>query len=409
MEREILHINTDDFYASILRLRDPALKRRAVVVAGPPPRGMVLSASYEAREEGVSRGMTASAAKRLCARGAFVPPDWELFRRASGAIFSVLQRYSPLVEPAALDEGYIDYTGCRRLFGHVLDTGAEIKAEIARETGLMASVGVAANKLVSHVASRTAKRAHIVDVYAGYERSFLAPIPIGRFPVVDPGRAALLGELGISRVGDVLLFTEAIFSHCFGPWGIRLYRGATGEDPTPVRPRPAPEERLRFDELMEPDRVNRARLEAVLYRLAERMGGKLREEHLLARAIAVEVRYADGAEVVGTGRLDDPSSDDLALYEAVRMVFRRLYVRRVRVRCLALSVRGSEPEPVQLDLFTLAARGGRTRRLRDALDQLRARFPDRIAPAFGRALDRNPRTARLENPPPDARRGRSVA
>ena len=409
MEREILHINTDDFYASILRLRDPSLRTKAVVVAGPPPRGMVLSASYEAREEGVSRGMTVSAAKRLCARGAFVPPDWELFRCASGAIFSVLQRYSPLVEPAALDEGYIDYTGCRRLFGHALDTGTEIKAEIARETGLMVSVGVAANKLVSHVASRTAKRAHIVDVYAGYERSFLAPIPIGRFPVVDLGRAALLGELGISRVGDVLLFTEAIFSHCFGPWGIRLYRGATGEDPTPVRPRPAPEERLRFDELMEPDRVNRARLEAVLYRLAERMGGKLREEHLLARAIAVEVRYADGAEVVGTGRLDDPSSDDLALYEAVRMVFRRLYVRRVRVRCLALSVRGSEPEPVQLDLFTLAARGGRTRRLRDALDQLRARFPDRIAPAFGRALDRNPRTARLENPPPDARRGRSVA
>ena len=299
----------------------------------------------------------------------------------------MLQRYSPLVEPAAIDEGYIDYTGCRRLFGRALDTGSEIKTEIARETGLAVSVGVASNKLVSHMASRTAKRAHIVDVYAGYERAFLAPIPIGRFPVVDPARATLLGELGISRVGDVLLFTEEIFAHCFGSWGTRLYRGATGEDPTPVRPRPAPEERLRIEELLEPDRVSRARLEAALYRIAERVGEKLRGGRLLARAVAVEVRYADGAEVAGTGRLDDPSSDDLRLFEAVRGVFRRLYARRVRVRSLAVTVRGTEPEPVQLDLFTAAARGGRARRLQGALDALRARFPGGAAPAFGRALD----------------------
>jgi DNA polymerase-4 len=401
MEREILHINTDDFYASLLRLRDPALRRRAVVVAGPPPRGMVLSASYEAREEGVSRGMTVSAARRLCAGGAFVPPDWELFRRASGAIFGVLRRYSPLVEPASLDEGYIDYTGCRRLFGHVLDTGTEIKAEIARETGLAVSVGVASSKLVSHVASRTAKRAHLVDVYAGYERSFLAPIPIGRFPIVDPGRAALLSELGISRVGDVLLFTEDIFAHCFGPWGKRLYRGATGEDHTPVRPRPAPEERVCAEEILEPDRVSRVRLEAALYRLAERLGERLRAEHLLARAVLVEVRYADGAEVTGAGRLTEPSSDDYLLYEAARGAFARLFTRRVRVRRIALSVRGTEPEPAQCDLFAAAAGEGRTRRLRDALDTLRTRFPDRVAPAFGRALDPAPAAARRRNLPID--------
>ena len=299
MQREILHINTDDFYASLLRLRDPSLRARAVIVAGPPPRGMVLSASYEARGEGVSRGMTVSAARRLCARGAFLPPDWELFRRASGAIFGVLRRYSPLVEPAALDEGYIDYTGCRRLFGHALDTGSAIKTEIARETGLAVSVGVASNKLVSHVASRTAKRAYIVDVYAGYERSFLAPIPIGRVPLVDRGRAALLAELGIARVGDVLLFTEEIFAHCFGPWGERLYRGAAGEDDTPVRSRPAPEERMRTEEVLEPDRVSRQRLEASLYRLAEGTGERLRSERLLARSLVLELRYADGAEVTG--------------------------------------------------------------------------------------------------------------
>ena len=136
--------------------------------------------------------------------------------------------------------------------------------------------------------------------------------------------------------------------------------------------------------------MSRARLEAALYRLAERTGGKLREERLLARSLAIEVRYADGAEVTGTGRLGDPSSDDLRLFGAALGVFRRLYARRVRVRHLALSVRGTEPEPVQFDLFTATARGGRTRRLHDALDQLRARFPGKAAPAFGRALDPPP-------------------
>jgi DNA polymerase-4 len=387
MERKILHINTDDFYASVCRLRDPSLRGRAVVVAGPPPRGMVVSASYEARGEGVVQGMTVSSARRLCSRGTFVPPDWQLFRRASRAVFGVLERYSPIVERASLDEGYIDYTGCGRLFGHVLDAGARIKSEIACETGLAVSVGIAANKLVSHVASRTAKRAHLVDVYTGYEKPFLAPIPIDRFPIVDTGRASLLHELGISRVGDVLLFTEEIFFVCFGTWGKRLYRGATGEDHALVRSCPAPKERMRTEEVLEPDRVSRQPLEAALYRLSEGTGEKLRSERLLARSLTLELRYADGAEVRGKGRLAEPSSDDLKLYETVRGVFARLFTRRVRVRCLAVSVFATEPEPVQRELFVANIAGERMRHLRDTLDTLRVRFPKGVAPAFGRSVE----------------------
>jgi len=294
VEREILHVNTDDFYASVLRLRDPALRKRAVVVVGAAPRGMVFSASYEAREDGVARGMTASAARRLSSRATFLPPDWGLFRRASSAIFGVLRRYSPVVESASLDEGYVDYTGCNRLFGPALDAGRSIKDEIARETGLAVSLGVASNKLVSHVASRTAKCANLVDVYAGYERSFVAPVPVARFPLVGETRAPALCELGVARVGDVLLFTEEIFAFCFGSWGRRLYRGALGEDTAPVRTRPGIDERFTVEEILEPDRVEYRFLEGVLYRLAERLGEKLRAERSLAGAVGLEVRYADG-------------------------------------------------------------------------------------------------------------------
>lgn len=398
VEREILHVNTDDFYASVLRLRDPALRRRAVVVVGASPRGMVFSASYEAREDGVTRGMTASAARRLSSRAVFLPPDWGLFRRASSAIFGVLRRYSPVVESASLDEGYVDYTGCGRLFGPALDAGRRIKDEIARETGLAVSLGVASNKLVSHVASRSAKCANLVDVYAGYERSFVAPVPVARFPLVGEKRAPALCELGVARVGDVLLFTEEIFAFCFGSWGRRLYRGALGEDAAPVRTRAGIDERFTVEEILEPDRVEYRFLEGVLYRLAERLGEKLRAERSLAGAVGLEVRYADGLAAKGTGRpgtqaaaseaTASPVSDDLSIYEAAREIFARAYARRVRVRSLVLSAGRIEPAPLQLELFAGDREAAVERRgkLYAALDRLRAAYPGRAAPAFGRAL-----------------------
>jgi DNA polymerase-4 len=388
MEREILHVNTDDFYASVLRLRDRTLRERAVVVAGPPPRGMVLSASYEARRDGVARGMTVSTAMRLCSRGVFLPPDWGLFRRASRAILTVLGRYSPVVETTSLDEGYVDYTGCSRLLGHVLDAGRRIRNDVLAETGLEVSLGVASNKLVSHVASRTAKCANLVDVYPGYEGSFLAPLPIDRFPVVGVKRAPLLRELGISCVGDILLFTEEILAACFGSWGSRLYRGALGKDDTPVRVCPVPDERFTVDELLEPDSVDRRFLEAVLYRLAERLGERLRSERSRAGALVIEVGYADARGDRATERLVSPTADDLLLFGAAERAFARTFTRRVRVRRLVVMARRIELEPLQLELFAGKREMGadRMQRLRTALDGLRKLFPEGVAPAFGRAV-----------------------
>jgi DNA polymerase-4 len=332
--------------------------------------------------------MTVSTARRLCARAIFRVPDWDLFRGVSDAVFGLLRRYSPLVESAALDEGYIDYTGCHRLFGHVLDTGTVIKKEILRETGLQVSLGVASNKLVSHVASRTAKRAHLVDVYPGYERSFLDPVPIERFPLVGERRAPVLRELGVMRVGDIPLFTEDIFSVCFGSWGRALYRGALGEDSTPVRSRPPRDSRFTVEEILQPDRVRRGILEAVLYRLAERLGESLRGERARAGSVRLEIRYADGLANAGAARLRCATSDDSFIFGAAVKTFGRIFTRRVRVRRLILSARRVEPEPLQLDLFP--GRDARTRekthRLHATLDRLRAAFPHGVAPAFGKAL-----------------------
>jgi DNA polymerase-4 len=198
----------------------------------------------------------------------------------------------------------------------------------------------------------------------------------------------VLRELGIARVGDVLLFSEEILTTCFGSWGRRLYRGATGEDAAPVRSRPAVDERFIVEELLEPDRVQRGLLESILYRLAERLGERLRAERLRAGSLNLEVRHADGMRARGTARPGSPTSDDLCIFEAARSAFARVFTRRVRVRRMLLSARRLEPEPVQLEMFTAPddARAERMQRLRGALDRLRSAFPEGVAPAFGRAV-----------------------
>ncbi|MBN2184034.1 MAG: DNA polymerase IV [Candidatus Krumholzibacteriota bacterium] len=418
MARQILHINTDDFYASALRLRDPGLKGRPVIIAGPAPRGIVFSASYEARGEGIERGMTVSAAKRLCSSGRFFPPDWGLFRKISATIFGILEQYSPSVEAVSLDEGYLDYTGCGRVFGHVLDTGSRIRRDVLAETGLDISLGIASSKLVSHVASRSAKCAHMIDVYPGCEQRFLAPVDIGRFPIVDRKHIPLLRELGISRIGDILCFSEEIFSFCFGRWGSRLYRGAAGIDPDRVRKGKERVEEFRIEQLLQPDLVDKNTILAFIYRMSERLGEKLRGERLLAGSIGMEIRYADSVTSSGKKRLSGPTSDDRSLFDSAGALFERLFSRRVRVRAIAVSAADPDPEPLQICLFGgSCGTAEKQRRIYSVLDDLRGRFPEGIAPLFGRAVcagglpssgrqGRPDRGARAEAAPGDGDPGR---
>jgi len=380
--RQIIHVNTDDFFASVLRVRDPGLRRRAVVVATDSPRGIVFSASYEAREEGVRRGMSVSVARRLAPRAVFVPPDWPLFRKASSAVFSILKRYSPSIERDGLDEGFVDYTGCDRLFGPVVDVARKMKEEILSSTGLTVSLGVASNKLVSHVASRRAKRAHLVDVYPGHECDFIASTPVEEFPLVGRRRARLLHEMGVRFVGDLLLFPERLLTACFGEWGRRLYRGARGEDCGGITSGGSWEESIDVVELLEPDRVSTNVIEAYLYRASEKLGERLRGERLLVSAIRLELLYSDGVSTAGRGKVLPPTQTDSGIFEVVCSVFRRIYRRRVRVRRIFLGATVTEPQPLQIALF--AGDGERKTELCRVLDKLRERFPPGVTPVSGR-------------------------
>ncbi len=396
----------DDFYASVARVKDATLRRRPLIVSHVHSRGTVVSASYEARSDGVRPGLTLAQARRLSPRARVVPFDAALFTRASDAMAGVLAAWSPLVERARPDEVFVDYTGCERLFGAPLDACVRIQRQIRDELRLPASIGLATSKLVSQVASGAAKRSGLVDVHSGYEPAFLAPHPVGCLPGVGPKLAARLADLGVGRIGDIPPIPVEAMEGVFGRPGRLLHERARGIDRSQVRSgKPQPEvpsgaradsyDEIAEEELFEPDVLERRVLEAALERLAARLGARMRGEGVAARRLSARVRYADGVEEARRALLPDPEDLDGPLYDALAPLCHAAAGRRVRVRAVAVRGWDFRWSTGQLDLLAGLATGNpgwegerprepssadaeaRRRRLCETLARLRARFGER--------------------------------
>jgi DNA polymerase-4 len=373
-ERQVLHINTDDFFATLARQRDPALCGRPVIVGNLLSRGSVVSASYEARHAGVHPHMTMAQAARRAPDARLVQIDWAYAHRASRELFQVLEGVAPRIERAGLDEAYVDYTGSQSLFGKPLDASRRLQREVRDRVGLDVSIGVAANKLVSRFASTAAKRHSLLDIIPGYEASFLAPRAVHLLPCVGPRWGRQLRRMGVSTIGDVAQFPVDVLEAAFGAPGRRLADAAHGIDSTPVaadRGLALLTEGQRF----EPDLLRWDALEAQLDLLCTRLGQALRSRQWAVRRFLVELEHSDRVHVQRQAVLRASSNLDAGLYEAARRAFASAYRRRVRVRSMQLRVHRVEPAPVQLDLFQVDPEA-RLHRLMSAADRVRRRFGD---------------------------------
>jgi len=371
-ERQILHVNTDDFFATLARQRDPGLRDRPVIVGNLLSRGSVVSASYEARDAGVCPQMTMSQAARRAPDATLVQVDWAYAHRASRELFRVLEGYAPRVERAGLDEAYVDYTGSESLLGVPLDAGRRLQQEVRARVGLDVSIGVAANKLVSRFASTAAKRHSLLDVIPGYEASFLAPREIHLLPCVGPVLGRQLRHMGVGTVGALARFPVEVLEAAFGAQGRKLADASRGIDRTPValgRGRPLCSESRTF----QPDALRWDVLEGQLDVLCSRLGQALRVQGWAVRRFSLELEHSDRVRVQRQAVLRHASNLDARLFEAARRAFVAAYRRRVRVRRLELRVHHVEPAPVQLDLFQVDPEA-RLHRLMHATDRLRQRF-----------------------------------
>ena len=226
----------DAFYASVEQRDEPSLKGKPVIVGWPGERSVVCAASYEARKFGVHSAMPASRAKRLCPSGVWLPPDFERYRAVSQHIRAIFERHTPLVEPLSLDEAYLDVTQELTGIPTATATAEKIRDEIREETKLTASAGVAPNKFLAKIASDWRKPDGLFVIKPHQVEKFLVTLPVRKIPGVGKATEAVLQEMNIATVGDLMQYDEPALIARFGKWGTRLWELARGIDESPVQP-----------------------------------------------------------------------------------------------------------------------------------------------------------------------------
>jgi len=381
--RTILHLDLDAFYASVEQLDQPMLRGRPVIVGGTANRGVVCAASYEARRFGVRSAMPTARARRLCPEGVFLPPRFERYGEFSSRVFAIYRRYTPLVEPLALDEAFLDVTRSRALHGGGGDIARAIKSAVREECGLAVSAGVAEVKLAAKIACDLGKPDGLVVVPPGGVEDFLAPLPVSRLWGVGAVTEAALQKVGVERIGDLVRLSQGSLAKAVGAAHARDLRAfARGEDPREV----VPDEEAHSvgaEDTFDRDLASRAALEPELLAQATRVARRLREAGLRGRVVTLKVKYADFSLVTRRTTLGEPTDDHRAIYRAALAQLERVDLSRP-VRLTGVSVSGfpGAGPPGQLGLFATPSgeerppEDARRRALNTALDAIAEKYGD---------------------------------
>ena len=394
--RRILLVDCDQFYVQVARMEDPegAGREELLLVGGSASgRGVVTSASYEARSYGVHSAMPMARAVELCPDAAVVPVPRSACSRKSREVRNVLRRLSPVVQAASIDEFYLDLTGTERLFEDesLAATAGRIRRTVLEETGISVSVGGGSTKMVAKLATGRAKPAGVHVVDAGDEGAFMKEFALGDLPGVGPALLEKLEARGLRTVEDLLPVDEEWLVKWFGERrGRWLHRRARGIDPTPVRSS-EPRKSVSSERTFARDRSDDRRLRTELMKQVVSATGSLRAHGLRARTVTVKLRDSDFTTRQASHTLPEPVESEGAVFAVARNLLddlrsrRRTGVRLIGVGLSSLEERGS---PVQLGLFEGEARveSERDRTLSRLADDLRERFGD-DAMIPGRVLD----------------------
>ena len=378
MTRVVMHVDLDAFYASVEQLRKPELRGKPVIVGGsgvPGERGVVAAASYEARVFGVRSAMPLTRARRLCPTGIFVPCDFTAYREASKAVFDILDHYSPVIEPIALDEAYLDCTGQEALMGQPEKVAVRLRDEVKAKCGLDLSIGVASCKLVAKVASELRKPRGLVVVQAGEEATFLAPLPLGKLPGCGPASVARLERLSVRTIGDLAALPDPLLGELFGQYGRALGAHARGIDSSPVMP-PGDPKSISREITFDRDQVNLRKVRETALALLQDVGQSLRAHGLSARTIVLKIRYQPFETQSRQATLPLPTDRDDELADGLRRLFDSEVDRSRPIRLIGAGVSNLEPSATQLNL--LEDRSARRVRLDEQLDELRDRYGDQV-------------------------------
>lgn len=351
-EASILHVDLDAFFAAVEVLDDPSLRGRPVIVGGLGPRGVVSTASYEARKYGIHSAMPMARARRLAPPdAAFLPPRFAAYTAASAHVMTILRDATPLVEPLSIDEAFLDVAGARRLLGDPVTIATALRARIHDETGLRASVGVATTKFLAKVASDLAKPDGLLVVAPGTEAEFLGPLPISRLWGVGPAIAKKLDRLGATTISDVAaLPRDALIGAVGEAQGEHLHSLAHNRDEREVIPERAAKS-VGHEETFPRDVFDRAVLDHELDRMATKVARRLRRAGLVTRTVTIKLRYPDFRTLTRTHTRPEPTDLAADLTAEAGALLDPLDIS-CGVRLLGLSTSKFEPAgDRQVDLF----------------------------------------------------------
>jgi DNA polymerase-4 len=378
----ILHVDMDAFYASV-ELRDrPDLRGEPVVVAGLGARGVVLSATYEARAFGVRSAMPTGRARRLCPQAVFISPRHDRYSVVSREVMAVFRAVTPEVEPLSLDEAFLDVSGARRRLGTPRAIAELIRAEVRERQSITCSVGVAPVKFVAKIASARCKPDGLLVVPRGGVLDFLHPLPVSALWGVGEKAEEVLARLGLRTVGDIAQVPEATMRRELGAAGAHLHALAWGRDDRPVTP-VREEKSVGAEETFPTDVDDPEVIRKELLRLSGRTARALRSAGCVARTVTVKLRLATFKTITRSRTLPEPTDVAREIYTAASALYDSSGLGpKARLRLVGVRATGLRPASSSARQLALGERATGWREAEQAVDRISRKFgTDAVRPA----------------------------
>lgn len=344
----ILHLDMDAFFASVEQLENPELRGKPVIIGG-SDRGVVATASYEARVFGIHSAMPVATARKLCPHGIFLPGRHRHYSEISAKIIRVLHAFSPLVQKASIDEAYLDLSGISWACGNPALAGRRIKQAVASATGgLGCSLGIAPVKFLAKICSDMDKPDGLFILSASQMEEFLQTLPVAKLPGVGRHMQQKLAECGVRAVGDLRRLSRPFLIERFGKWGAVLHDRARGIDPRPVHEN-LPAKSESSETTFARDTRNRRELEQALLHHADRVASALRKANLSGRTITLKIKFENFEQITRSRTLPARTNQTRAIYAIASRLLAAIELKQA-VRLIGISVSGFEPRPEQLRL-----------------------------------------------------------
>lgn len=370
--RTIAHFDLDCFFVSVECLKNKSLLGKPIAVGGSSDRGVITSCSYEARKFGVKSAMPARQAKKLCPELIIVSGDMDSYSKFSREVTEIIADEVPLFEKSSIDEFYIDMTGMDKFFGCARYT-AELRQKIIKKSRLCISYGLASNKLISKIATDEAKPNGALEIPHGHEKSFLAPLPIEKMPMIGKKTGALLRTIGIDTLAVLSETPLDVMTELLGINGTELWRRANGIDDTPVHPYHEAKS-IGTENTFHSDTNDVAFLKRQLTRMTEQVAFELRDSNKLTGCVTVKVRYSDFQTFTKQAVVPYTSADHI-LNDNVKQIFDQLYDRKRQVRLIGIRFSHLISGNYQIDMFNDS---DEAINLYQAIDHLKHRFGEHV-------------------------------